>query len=126
MIKHGLLALLLLFFTTPGYAALTLFSGVYHCKGTDPYENKSYSGTVTITPQHGVYQLEMDYDDGANAVGTGGQYDPTLLSVVFQDKNNLKHIGLEQYTFTPDHKTIQGYWVYLGDHRLGKEVCEKS
>jgi hypothetical protein len=47
------------------------------------------------------------------------------MSVVFQDKKDLKHVGLEQYTFSADRKNIQGYWVYLGEDKLGSEVCEK-
>jgi hypothetical protein len=122
VIKYGLFTLLL---GSSIAWATSDFEGTYKCKGHDPYINKDYSGTITVTHSNSVYQLEMNYDTGDNAIGTGGQYDPTLMSVVFQDKNNLKHVGLEQYTFSDDKKKIQGYWVYLGADKLGSEVCEK-
>ena len=103
-----------------------VFLGTYKCTGTDPYLNKKYSGTVVVHQQHTVYRLEMNYDTGEHYLGTGGQYDPTLMSVVFQDTQNPKRIGLEQYTFIDKEKTrMQGYWVYLGDDKLGVEVCKK-
>jgi hypothetical protein len=122
--KYGIFAILLFSVTSTVYAE-TGFEGTYHCKGTDPYMNKTYEGTVKVSHKNAVYQLEMTYDNGEKAVGTGGQYEPTLRSVVFQDQENLKHIGLEQYTFTPDRKKIQGYWVYLGEDKLGREVCDR-
>jgi hypothetical protein len=125
MVKQGLLAVVLFSFASTVFAAEAGFEGTYKCKGYDPYANKAYQGTIIVTHKNAVYQLTMDYDSGEKAIGTGGQYDPTLMSVVFQDKENLKHIGLEQYTFTPDRKKIQGYWVYLGEDKLGSEVCDR-
>lgn len=113
---------------TPGAASYVVpsFVGVYRCHGTDPYLNKDYTGTVKVTQQNTVYRLEMDYDTGEKSIGTGGLYDKYLMSVVFQDTTDPKHIGLEQYHFTPDYKTMSGYWVYLGKDKLGKEICEKQ
>jgi hypothetical protein len=124
VIKYGFFGFLLCSFTSAAFAAAD-FEGTYKCKGHDPYVNKDYSGTITVTHTNAVYQLIMKYDLGEDAIGTGGQYDPTLMSVVFQDKKDLKHVGLEQYTFSADRKNIQGYWVYLGEDKLGSEVCEK-
>ena len=115
--------------STPGAtsAIVPSFVGVYKCKGIDPYLNdKTYTGTVTVTQQNTVYRLEMDYDTGEKAIGTGGLYDQHLLSVVFQDTTDPKHVGLEQYHFTDDYKTMSGYWVYLGNDKLGKEICDKQ
>jgi hypothetical protein len=120
-----LLSLITLILSSTSFAA-GVFEGVYKCVGTDPYLEKTYTGTVTITQQNTVYRLNMDYDTGEKALGTGGQYDSTLLSVVFQDTDDLKKVGLEQYKFSKDKKTIQGYWVYLGHDKLGKEVCTKE
>jgi hypothetical protein len=68
----------------------------------------------------------MSYDTGEKALGTGGLYDKHLLSVVFQDTSDPHHVGLEQYHFTEDYKTMSGYWVYLGKDKLGKEICDKQ
>ncbi len=101
------------------------FSGTYKCVGFDPYLNKNYSGTIRIIPQNTVYRLEMEYDTGEKANGTGGLYDADTISVVFQDTKDLKKVGLEQYSYAADKTKIEGYWVYLGQDKLGKEVCEK-
>lgn len=103
----------------------TAFSGVYDCKGSDPYLKRDYTGVVTIAQQNSVYRLEMTYDTGDKYVGTGGQYDPKLMFVAFQDIKNPNRVGLEQYTLTDDKSTIQGFWVYLKDDKLGKEVCKR-
>lgn len=102
------------------------FQGTYQCKGFDPYLNRGYTGTVVIANQNSVYSLKMEYDTGEKYVGTGGLYDNNTISVVFQDANNLKIVGLERYSYSKAHKAIQGYWVYLGKDKLGKEVCEKE
>ncbi len=125
MLKKGLIFIVLLSVSVISFAD-TDFAGVYKCHGTDPYLNKAYTGTVTVTHQHSVYKLEMDYDTGETANGTGGQYDATLMSVVFQDKKDPKKVGLEQYTFTPNKQIMQGYWVYLGQTKLGTEICERQ
>ena len=57
---------------------------------------------------------------------TAGLYDNNTLAVVFQDAKDLKKVGLERYSYSEDHKKIQGYWVYLGKDKLGQEVCEKE
>lgn len=67
----------------------------------------------------------MMYDTGEISQGTAGLWDETSLAVVFQDRKDPKKIGLERYTYSKDHEKIQGYWVYLGGDKLGKEVCEK-
>jgi hypothetical protein len=121
--KNGIFFLLLLFYTSICSAFID-FAGTYKCKGTDPYLNKEYSGTVKISHQNTVYRLEMHYDD-EYSVGTGGLFDQDTLAVVFQNTKKPKLIGLERYAYSEDHKTIYGYWVYLGKDKLGKEVCEK-
>lgn len=103
----------------------TAFSGVYDCKGSDPYLNKDYTGVVTVVQQNAVYRLDMQYSTGEKYVGTGGQYDPKLMFVAFQDIKNPHRVGLEQYTLTDDKKTIQGFWVYLKEDKLGSEVCTR-
>lgn len=118
-------ALLLGLVSSSVFAAST-FEGVYQCEGTDPYLNKKYSGTLTITPQNTVYQISMKYDTGEELRGTGGQYNNQLLSVVFQDVHDLKKTGLEQYQWSEDKTRMGGYWVYLGKDKLGTEVCEKK
>jgi hypothetical protein len=107
------------------FAQMGDFAGTYHCYGFDPYLNKKYTGSIVITPQNTVYSLKMKYDTGEEAVGTAGLYDEDTISVVFQDTKDLKKVGLERYSYSSDHKRIQGYWVYLGQDKLGKEVCEK-
>jgi hypothetical protein len=103
------------------------FAGTYHCKGHDPYLNKDYSGTVEITPQNTVYNLVMKYDlDTEVDHGTGGMYDKTLLSVVFQNEKDLKKVGLEQYHLSDDLSQISGFWVYLGHDKLGTEICTRD
>lgn len=107
--------------------AVNDFVGTYSCTGMDPYLNKKYTGKVIVRQQHAVYSLEMIYDTGEKYRGTGGQYNPTLMSVVFQDINNPKKVGLEQYGFyNGDLNTMQGYWVYLGEDKLGTEVCKRD
>ncbi len=103
----------------------TAFSGVYDCKGTDPYLKKDYTGTVTVKQQNAVYILDMQYSTGEHYVGTGGQYNPTLMFVAFQDIKNPHRVGLEQYTLSDDKTAIQGFWVYLKDDKLGTEVCKR-
>ncbi|OGT69666.1 MAG: hypothetical protein A3J38_04920 [Gammaproteobacteria bacterium RIFCSPHIGHO2_12_FULL_45_9] len=122
--KYGI-AIALLLCGTHAYCASD-FAGTYRCKGFDPYINKEYSGTVQIIPQNSVYRLEMEYDTGDKAIGTAGLYDDNTVAVVFQDIKNLKKVGLERYSYSDDHRKIQGYWVYLGKDKLGKEVCEKE
>ena len=113
--------------TTPATTMPPVFEGTYQCKGIDPYlNNKVYQGTVTVKPHNTVYELSMNYDTGESSVGTGGQYGPNLMSVVFKDIKHPDHIGLEQYSLTTDNKVIEGYWVYLGMAKLGKEVCQKT
>jgi hypothetical protein len=142
--KHVLLALILILFcgiasaeTVPASAVspstsatedAPSFTGTYHCKGHDPYLNTDYSGTVVITPQNTVYSLLMTYDTGITEVdrGTGGMYDKTLLSVVFQNEKDLKKVGLEQYHLSDDLTQISGFWVYLGEDKLGTEVCTRD
>ena len=102
-----------------------IFAGTYKCHGFDPYLNKYYSGTAIIKQQNTVYSIQMSYDTGEISRATGGQYNEKLLSVAFQDTKDLKKVGLEQYTLQDDKKTIEGYWVYLGKDKLGKETCEK-
>lgn len=123
--RYKILSLFLLFwsltcFGEPG------FEGVYQCKGFDPYLNKAYSGTLRIVPRNTVYDVVMEYDTGEKAVGTAGLWDNETIAVVFQDTNDPKIIGLERYSYSKDHKEIQGYWVYLGKDKLGKEVCVKK
>jgi len=101
------------------------FLGSYKCSGYDPYLKQSYTGSVLVTQQKTVYRLNMKYDTGETYDATGGQYDPTLMSVVFQDRENLKRVGLEQYKLADDKLSMQGYWVYLGEDKLGKEVCKR-
>ncbi len=119
------IVLALLFLASICFAAVPSFEGVYSCKGFDPYLNTDYSGTVRIVRNNEVYQLLMEYSTGEIARGTAGRWDDITLAVVFQDLKNLENIGLERYTFSKDYKRIQGYWVYLGRDKLGKEVCEK-
>lgn len=102
------------------------FEGTYKCKGFDPYLNKIYSGTVKIVQYNTVYNLLMEYDTGDTAIGTAGLWDRETIAVVFQDIKDPKIVGLERYSFTTNHKKIQGYWVYLGKDKLGKEVCERE
>lgn len=123
--RYGFLVLSLLICNTTSFAMLN-FVGTYNCKGFDPYLNKAYSGVVKITQQNTVYRLEMKYDTGENAVGTGGLYDDDTIAVVFQDTKDLKKVGLERYTYSNDLRRIEGYWVYLGQDKLGKEICEKE
>jgi hypothetical protein len=121
--KYGILAVILLSVSI-SYAAD--FTGTYQCKGHDPYLDINYTGTVHIVPQNTVYSLQMEYSTGEKFVGTGGLYDDKTISVVFQDPNDLKQVGLERYSYSQDQKKIQGYWVYLGKDKLGSEVCEKQ
>lgn len=124
--KKGIFTLLLFSYASICFGGAADFTGTYRCKGIDPYLNESYSGIVKIAQQNAVYKLDMAYDTGEKAIGTAGLYDDTTIAVVFQDKKNLKKVGLERYSLTPDHKKIQGYWVYLGEDKLGKEVCVKE
>ena len=122
--KKSIFTLLLLSYFSNGLA-MPNFAGTYKCSGFDPYLNESYSGTIVITPQNTVYNLKMTYDTGEEAIGTAGLYDEMTLAVVFQDTKDLKKVGLERYSYSDDRKKIQGYWVYLGKDKLGKEICEK-
>lgn len=119
------IALITLFFVTPCLAAFD-FVGTYHCKGYDPYLQKDYSGTIKIEPQNTVYRLVMKYDTGEEAIGTAGLFDTNTISVVFQDTKDPKKIGLERYSVASDGKSIEGYWVYLHEDKLGTEVCVKQ
>ena len=67
----------------------------------------------------------MKYDTGENYRATGGQYNEELLSVVFQDMKDLKKVGLEQYRWSKGKKEMGGFWVYLGEDKLGTEICER-
>jgi hypothetical protein len=122
MMKNGLLTLLLLTLSNLAWAG---FEGTYKCHGSDPYLNSDYKGTIVVTPQNAVYSLTMDYDTGESSVGTGGEYDKNVMFVVFQNKKDLKQVGLEQYQFSDNDTKISGYWVYLGKDKLGREICEK-
>ena len=123
--KHGLVSVILLLCCSVCFGEPN-FAGTYKCKGFDPYLNKDYSGTIHIVPQNTVYRLEMIYDTHEKEMGTAGLYDNNTLAVVFQDAKDLKKVGLERYSYSEDHKKIQGYWVYLGKDKLGQEVCEKE
>ncbi|MCE3238121.1 MAG: hypothetical protein K0R24_1102 [Gammaproteobacteria bacterium] len=102
------------------------FAGVYNCKGFDPYINKVYSGKIQIAHYNTVYNVAMQYDTGEKSIGTAGIWDNETIAVVFQNTHDPKIAGLERYSYSKDHKKIQGYWVYLGKDKLGKEVCEKE
>ncbi|GEM_PF-6123786 len=123
--RSNIFIISLLFFASTCFADPD-FEGTYRCAGFDPYINKDYSGTVHIVRYNTVYNLLMEYDTGEVARGTAGLWDSATLAVVFQDLKNLQNIGLERYSFSKDRKRIQGYWVYLGKDKLGKEVCEKQ
>lgn len=116
--------LLAYLFCTNLYASS--FLGTYHCKGHDPYLNRDYTGTMVIKQQNTVYTISMKYDTGEKYRATGGQYNDELMSVVFQDIKNLRHVGLEQYHFMADKNQIGGFWVYLGEDKLGKEICTRQ
>jgi len=122
--KLNRLAFILLFFSA--IAQATSFVGTYRCQGYDPYLNQNYTGTVIIEQQNTVYKMTMKYDTGEVYAATGGQYNEELLSVVFQDEKDLHHVGLEQYRFSPNHQQMGGFWVYLGQDKLGREVCVKQ
>jgi hypothetical protein len=124
IMKRSDLLLALLLSVNSAYAAS--FIGTYHCTGHDPYLNRDYTGTVVIAQQNTVYKISMTYDTGEKYIATGGQYNEELLSVVFQDVNDLHKVGLEQYRLTPNRKQMGGYWVYLGEDKLGREVCLKE
>lgn len=119
------LSIIGLLVTTNAFANVD-FIGVYRCKGHDPYLNKDYSGTVTIAQQNTVYKITMQYDTGEKYRATGGPYGDDLLSVVFQDTKNLKRVGLEQYRLEKGAKKMGGFWVYLGEDKLGTEICDKQ
>lgn len=102
------------------------YVGVYKCTGHDPYLNKDYAGTLTIEQQKTVYKISMKYDTGEIYRATGGPYGNELLSVVFQDTKDCKKVGLEQYYWDKERKKMGGFWVYLGEDKLGTEVCEKQ
>ena len=123
--KKGLLLIASLVYFVNAYAVNAEFVGTYRCEGFDPYLNKKYSGAVVVLQQNTVYRVEMTYDTGEAYHATGGQYDPTLMSVVFQNDENLKQVGLEQYKLSDDKQTMSGYWVYLGGEKLGREVCQR-
>lgn len=101
------------------------YVGVYKCRGHDPYLNKDYSGTLTVEQQNTVYKISMKYDTGETYRATGGPYGNELLSVVFQDTADCKRVGLEQYYWDKQYQKMGGFWVYLGEDKLGKEWCEK-
>jgi hypothetical protein len=122
--KQGCFALLFMLFS--GTALAADFAGTYTCHGYDPYKDRNYSGSVVIYPDKAVYKLDMVYDTGDKDIGTGGKYNDDLLSVVFQSRKDLKQVGLEQYHFTDDDTKISGFWVYLGQNKLGREVCERD
>jgi hypothetical protein len=124
--RKGLCVLLLCLVAPTAFAVEAEFVGKYHCEGQDPYLKKHYSGTVTVKHENAVYQLDMDYGTGERSRGTGGQWNPMLMSVVFQDTEHKNHIGLEQYQFNQDKTVMQGYWVYLGYDKLGSEVCKRA
>jgi len=115
-------ALLLASFVTLT-AHASAFLGTYKCTGHDPYLNEDYKGTLVVKQQNTVYSITMTYNTGEKYKGTGGQYNEELMSVVFQDPKNPKIVGLEQYHMAPDHKTMGGFWVYLGKDKLGRESC---
>lgn len=123
--KHkGWIAIITLLFSSSVLA--DGFQGEYKCHGEDPYLKTTYTGKITISPQNTVYKIKMEYSTGEKAIGTGGQYNELLLSVVFQDSKDLKTVGLEQYHWLDKEKTkMGGFWVYLGKDKLGKEVCER-
>lgn len=121
--KSILLLSILFLICTPSFA--DNFIGTYHCKGYDPYLNQNYSGKVTVEQQNTVYKITMRYDTGEIYRATGGLYDKTLLSVVFQDEKNLNTVGLEQYQLLDDKNQMGGFWVYLGKDKLGREVCTR-
>lgn len=99
------------------------FIGTYHCNGHDPYLDRDYTGIVTVKQQNSVYSISMEYNTGEKYRATGGQYNDELMSVVFQDAKNLKRVGLEQYHLSDDKNQMGGFWVYLGEDKLGKETC---
>jgi hypothetical protein len=120
--KLHTLAILMLCVSGSAFAAD--FTGSYKCTGSDPYLHENYGGTVVITKDNDVYQLEMDYTTGEKSTGTAIEHGDNTLFVTFQDKENSKNIGLQQYTKDGNDK-MSGNWVYLGHNKIGKESCEK-
>jgi hypothetical protein len=122
--KSKLIFLIAMFMSGIAYADAS-FVGKYKCHGHDPYLNKDYAGTIEIAQHNAVYSLIMKYDTGEDMIATGGQYNNQLLFVVFQDIHKPKHIGLEQYEWKENNTKLAGYWVYLSQDKLGREICEK-
>jgi carboxylesterase type B len=98
---------------------------VFKCQGTDPYMKQDYSGLVTISRSGDVYNLQMDYDTGEKAQGTGILHD-SELSVVFRDANNPSNMGIQIYKITDRNKKMEGQWAYINKPMIGFETCEKK
>ncbi len=119
--------LLIVFFVAPTVFAADADSieGTYKCKGSDPYINKDYTGTVTITKNGKVYNFDMHYYTGEASKGTGLLRNDMLM-LVCQDPANVKDSTcIEYYAISKHDKKLVGEWVYLGKNKIGKETCSK-
>lgn len=103
------------------------FEGIYKVKGFDPYEKKSYAGTVEITKDdNDVYRAQWTLDlDPPNYTGTGLKNRDQLI-FVYQSSTPRPggKVGLQIYTIKKNK--LEGNFVYYDGSLVGTEILTKQ
>jgi len=97
--------------------------GTYDVKGTNPVDQKEYTGTLTIAQTGQTYKVLWDLS-GTKYLGTGILLGDTL-SVTYMDEQK-SWFGVVIYKITADGKTLEGKWAaFMGD-ALGSETLTRK
>jgi len=104
------------------------FEGTYDVKGYDPYEKKSYEGSVVIKKdKSGTYQALWQLEEGGKEyqdIGTGLKFDEDKISFIFKDNLGGPDEGIQLYT-RKEEKTLEGPFTLLNKSLIGKETLTK-
>lgn len=124
---------ILLMTSSFAFASNSDISGKYHCKGTDPFSQSEYQGSLFVTKTDQTFQFIWDLGNFHKYLGTGfyvegiDHFIPvTVVSLNKKtDPQNPYHSELQVYKIGSDG-TLTGWWTFLGKSKVSpKEICTK-
>lgn len=108
--------------------SLTAIEGNYDVTGFDPYDNKPYTGTVSIKKdKNDVYQASWNIvEEGKKFTysGTGLKTDNQVSFTYRNTSPGQDELGLQIYKISD--KALEGPFVYLNKNLIGKEKLVKK
>lgn len=112
--------------TAPVYADnVGDISGNYKCKGSDPFANINYEGTLVIHATGDTYSFSWDYGDNGKNVGTAiHNKENNSLAAIFWSDEDKKYVGVQSYQIKSDG-SLDGSWTLKNAKKTGTETCEK-